>query len=157
LLKKETLYTTNRVPYFAYGSNVDPDGMSNRAPNAVALGGATLPGYRLAFDAVATVVPSEDGRVFGALWSVSRDDLRRLDRYEGEGTTYDRRPLTVRFEGRDVEAFVYLLRNPAIARPPSGYYWAIERGFRAFCLPVEALQRATALAIDFEFERGRPV
>ena len=78
------------------------------------------------------------------LWSVSERDLARLDRYEGEGTTYDRGLVTVLFNEREVEAWTYLLRDPELSSTYTPYFKAIRRGYEAFGLPTEALDRAVA-------------
>jgi gamma-glutamylcyclotransferase (GGCT)/AIG2-like uncharacterized protein YtfP len=151
------LNSTTRYPYFAYGSNLDPEGMKYRAPDARPLGRAVLLGYALAFDGVATLMKREGAKTFGGLWSVSQRDLARLDRYEGEGTSYDRRLLTVRdADEREVSAWVYLLRDAELSSTYTPYFRTIARGYEAFGLPVEALQRAAAAAIDVEYERARP-
>lgn len=145
--------TTN---YFAYGSNLDPDGMAVRAPDARPLGRAVLLGYALSFDRVATLIEREGAKAFGGLWSVSEGDLARLDKYEGEGSTYDRRRLTVLFNEREVSAWTYLLRDPELSSTYTPYFKAIRRGYEAFGLPTEALDRAAAAAIDADYERSGP-
>lgn len=138
------------INYFAYGSNLDVDSMKLRAPDARPLGPAVLLGYALSFDGVATVVEREGAKTFGGLWSVSERDLARLDRYEGEGTTYDRGLVTVLFNEREVEAWTYLLRDPEPSSTFTPYFKAIRRGYETFGLPTEALDRAAAAAIDAE-------
>jgi len=44
---------------------------------------ATLPGYRLAFDGFATIVPDEDGEVPGGVIETTDLGLRRYDSIEG--------------------------------------------------------------------------
>src|SRR5215213_4982803 len=77
--------------YAAYGSNMDPRQMIQRAPHSPVRGTGWLPGWRLTFGgedlgwegALATVVEDELWQVFVTLYDVPRRDERELDRWEG--------------------------------------------------------------------------
>lgn len=51
---------TERMLYMAYGMNTNRDAMEVRCPDAQALGGFYLPGYRLVFRGVADIIPDRD-------------------------------------------------------------------------------------------------
>ena len=78
--------------YAAYGSNMHPEQMLQRAPHSPMAGTGWLVGWRLAFcgdgdigwdGALATVVEAPDSRVFVVLYDVPDDDEPALDRWEG--------------------------------------------------------------------------
>lgn len=77
--------------YAAYGSNMDPEQMLERAPHSPMAGTGWLMGWRLTFagedlgweGALATVVEDADAQVFVVLYDMSTEDERSLDRWEG--------------------------------------------------------------------------
>lgn len=77
--------------YAAYGSNMDPAQMSQRAPHSPTAGTGWLAGWRLTFGgeefgpegALATVVEERGSHVFVVLYDVTAEDERNLDRWEG--------------------------------------------------------------------------
>ena len=77
--------------YAAYGSNMDPAQMKERAPHSPMAGTGWLVGWRLTFGgadytwqgALSTVVPDPDSQVFVVLYDVTEQDAANLDRWEG--------------------------------------------------------------------------
>ena len=77
--------------YAAYGSNMDPEQMLERAPHSPMAGTGWLLGWRLTFagedlgweGALATLVEDADSQVFVVLYDMSPEDERSLDRWEG--------------------------------------------------------------------------
>ena len=80
--------------YAAYGSNMHPEQMLQRAPHSPMAGTGWLPGWRLTFGgedigwegALATVVEDPDdptARVFVVLYDMTVEDEKALDRWEG--------------------------------------------------------------------------
>ncbi|MDZ7705320.1 MAG: gamma-glutamylcyclotransferase family protein [Trueperaceae bacterium] len=140
--------------YFAYGSNMDPDQMAERCPDARGLGAARLPGYRLAFTrfsprrqcGVADVVRDDDSEVWGVLYELSDADLRTLDLFEGfvgvgQKNGYDRISVVVHdARGQSVEALTYVV-PPGAKRPEaecvtsSDYLCHLIEGARYWKLP----------------------
>ena len=76
--------------YFAYGSNMNPERIRYRIPEARALGRATLKGWKVTERLYADIDRARGGRVEGVLYCVSETELRRLDFYEGYPKTYER-------------------------------------------------------------------
>ena len=98
--------------YFAYGSNMDYPQMKERCPNAKYYGKGYLPDYRLAFtrfspiwdSAVADILVSPGDIVWGIIYTVSEEDLQKLDAKEGHPTYYRRKRETVmRYKTPDFE------------------------------------------------------
>jgi hypothetical protein len=104
--------------YAAYGSNLDPRQMADRAPHSPPAGSGWLVGWRLTFGgedqgwegALATVVEEPAEQVFVMLYDVSPVDERQLDFWEGaESGLY--RKIRVRIQTLDGEhaAWLYVL------------------------------------------------
>jgi hypothetical protein len=110
--------------YFAFGANMDVEGMRQRCPTARALGRAELDHHRFAIvhPGFATVIPARGSRVHGVVWQVSARDLFILDAYENlPSGLYGRAELPVRHAGRMLRAQTYFVRNPRPARVRPGY------------------------------------
>ena len=75
--------------YFAYGSNLNPERMRRRIPEARIVGRATLKGWRLVERLYADIEKSRGGSVDGVLYLVTPTELHRLDAYEGYPNIYD--------------------------------------------------------------------
>ncbi len=99
-----------KMLYFAYGMNMDPEGMERRCPDAKAVGTATLKGYALRFrGGLANVEPVEGREVQGVLWEVSEKDLKALDRFEGYPKLYQRDEFEVETPTAKVKAVMYYM------------------------------------------------
>lgn len=141
--------------YFAYGSNMDPVQMRDRAPGARARGPARLAGYRLTFTrdspgwggGVGHVEPSPGDEVWGVLWEITDADLASLDEYEGVSVgAYVRRAMMVRHGDVEVEAVAYLAVPRGYKPPSKRYVRALVRGAEAHGLPAAYVQHLRALA-----------
>src|SRR5882724_8925303 len=84
--------TLSVVPlYAAYGSNMDPAQMMERAPHSPMAGTGWLVGWRLTFGAedltwegsLATIVEDPDSQVFVVFYDMMPEDEERLDSWEG--------------------------------------------------------------------------
>jgi hypothetical protein len=81
--------------YAAYGSNLDPRQMLQRAPHSPHLGTGWLRGWRLTFGgeeigwegAVATLAEDSSASVFVSLYDLTKQDESALDEWEGVTTT----------------------------------------------------------------------
>ena len=77
--------------YAAYGSNMHPEQMLQRAPHSPMAGTGWLHGWRLTFGgedigwegALATVVEDPGSKVFVVLYDMTKEDEKTLDRWEG--------------------------------------------------------------------------
>jgi gamma-glutamylcyclotransferase (GGCT)/AIG2-like uncharacterized protein YtfP len=136
--------------YFAYGSNMNPDQMAERCPNAAPVGVAVLGGWDVVINSrgVATIVPDLMGSaVEGVLWRVTATCLRSLDRFErvADGL-YVREEFQVRLDDRVVRAVVYVASSADLGEPRSGYLDRILHGADHFGLSRAYRRRLEALS-----------
>jgi len=128
--------------YFAYASNLNRKQMQERCPESKPKFTATLHHYRLVFigwsrqwrGGVASVRPFRGEKVRGAIYEVSEECLRRLDRCEG--SDYRRLNVTVNNEDNEpVEAATYIRTQQAEETKPSPEYLAvIQQGYKEWRL-----------------------
>ena len=121
-----------RLHYFAYGSNMSTRRLRARIPSAVYLATAVLRGHEMRFhkigsdgsakcDAFAT--GDSNHRLFGVLFGITAAEREVLDRYEGRGRGYERKPVVLDLpDGDTVEAFTYYATRIDPALRPFGWY-----------------------------------
>ena len=119
--------------YIAYGSNLNVRQMRMRCPDAVIIGTAFIPDYRLLFKGsksgnYLTIEPHSGSQVPVAVWAVSARDERNLDRYEGFPDFYYKKgyPLEVKLSEtgkiRKLTAFAYIMHEGRPIGIPSNLY-----------------------------------
>lgn len=132
--------------YFAYGSNLHLEQMLRRCPDAEPLTQAILYGYRLTYRrGVATVEKADKkDRVYGALYRISKRDMKALDTYEGYPRVYYRDTIQVETRGMGkIHAMTYKMHKHFEVSPPrAGYYEIIQEGYQNWGLPTESLERS---------------
>lgn len=134
--------------YIAYGSNIDEEQMAHRCPAASVVGTAIVEGHRLLFKgakdrAYATIEPEEGSHVPVLIWEISREDERRLDRYEGYPKFYNKKELPVLVNGETRNAMVYIMdeRNQQ-NKPGYNYYVILARAYIKYGFDDFILKRA---------------
>ncbi|MFC4057923.1 gamma-glutamylcyclotransferase [Planomonospora corallina] len=116
--------------YAAYGSNMDPGQMAQRAPHSPVRGSGWLAGWRLTFGgagqsaegALATIVEDPAEQVFVVLYDVPEWDEATLDQWEG--TTrglYHKVRLRVQTLDGEVVAWFYVLDGYEGGLPSARY------------------------------------
>ena len=134
--------------YFAYGSNIDTSQMLYRCPDAewIAVGSVTGRKFHINSRGVATIVPLQDGTVYGVLWELSAADERALDRYEGVARNlYQKQEVAVLLkDGQRANALVYLAVDEELGSPRAGYLEAIVAAARSAGFPPEYVQELNA-------------
>ncbi len=141
------------VLYFAYGSNLDVPQMQERCPTSKPVMRARLGDHRLDFThlsrrwggGAADILPEPGATVWGGLYQLDREEIERLDGFEGG---YDR--LEVRVLGNGASPFhaiSYTVRQKE-AHPPTEAYldrilrWGAEWGLPESYL-ADLLRRRT--------------
>ena len=126
--------------YVAYAANLNKQQMQTRCPDSKPRFTAVLPNYKLTFTgwsrewrgSTASIKAVRGERVRGAVYEISEQCLRRLDKDEGHPHTYQR--LNVIVFGEDdepVEAITYVRTGPQDEAAPSKEYLAIiQQGLR---------------------------
>ena len=119
--------------YIAYGSNLNLAQMRRRCPGAAVAGTTVLDGFRLLFrgsgtGAYLTIEPWEGGKVPAAVWEVSEENEKSLNRYEGFPTFYRKETMKLKVKldrsgkTRTLEGFVYIMNEGRPLGAPSGAY-----------------------------------
>lgn len=172
--------------YFAYGSNLLTQRIHENNPSAVRYGTAKLPNYRLDFNlhsprwhgASATIAPTLDAHVWGALWELDIADMKHLDKQEcGGNEMYFSLDVNVEMvkDGalKRCRTYQHVAETPRVEdmrklpkeRQPSGVYMKVIReGAKESGLPKEWLEwlanvpdngynGKVAVQVDFEFDR----
>ena len=127
--------------YFAYASNLNQKQMRERCPDSKPLFVATLPNYQLVFlgwsrewrGATASIRLFRGEKVLGAVYDVSAQCLRQLDKYE---SSYSRLKVTVFNEDNEpVEAIAYVKGSQLEEGKPSATYLAVvQQGYRDWAI-----------------------
>jgi len=123
--------------YFAYASNLNQKRMRERCPDSKPMFTATLPNYKLVFvgwsrewrGGKASIRPFKGEKILGAIYDVSEQCLKQLDRHE---IGYDRLKITVFDEdGEAIEAITYIKAGRVEdGKPSQEYLSVIQQGYR---------------------------
>jgi gamma-glutamylcyclotransferase (GGCT)/AIG2-like uncharacterized protein YtfP len=122
--------------YFAYASNLSRKQMAERTPGSKPKFSAVLPNYRLIFvgwsrqwkGGVASIKPFKGDKVKGAVYEISENDLKKLDKYEDYPTTYNHLNVMVwTDDGDPMEAITYIKNEQSPEAKPSPEYLAVIR------------------------------
>ena len=140
--------------YFAYGSNLDLEGMASRCPDSEPVGRAILDGWTLTFRGVADIERRAGLQTHGALWRISDRDLERLDAYEGYPSLYRRELVPVRTAEGELVALTYVMNDDYLGLPSLPYYGTIKRGYEHWGLPMLALEMALAQVKNRLYDLG---
>lgn len=135
-----------KLYYFAYGSNLLIEQMVKRCPESLPLTQGILRDYKLVYKAnpsgrgVADVIESKGDKVYGAIYEVTANDLKKLDRYEGRPTVYDRHIIKVETRKGMIKCIVYLMEPQyTFALPQVEYFKKIFNGYGDWILPQKHL------------------
>ncbi len=142
----KNLYEQGWRLYFAFGKNVNQRDMlsSDRAPNARFLMADFIDNYKFIIDkrGVASIVKSPGSRVWGVLWSVSPEDIARLDLREGVSQgVYRKEKINTAmwtgsaaaiggYEDEQTQALVYISNSPEGTMARENYIEGIIQGLR---------------------------
>lgn len=138
----------------SYGSNLNCRQMAQRCPTAQPIAVAWLEDYRLVYqgrpgNAHANVIPEKGQKVPVAIWEISAQDERALDRYEGvAGGYYTKEYVEIECNGEKVEALIYLMTPNPYNRPSDYYLDVIVHGYRDFNLPAEYLNESVMYTLN---------
>ena len=129
--------------YFAYGANLNLNGMTYRCPGFKPVAPAVLPNYRFVFKGVADIEPAYGKNVYGALYVLTPQHMKALDHFEGFPNLYIKEQVLLRIlDGLEPKCFtkatVYIMRNgDYYAEPSPQYLNIILTGCRQWKLPED--------------------
>lgn len=114
------------VNIFVYGTLMNGQPAHHYLENARFLGEFILDQYAI-YDLgyYPGIKPDEDHTVIGEVYEIDADMLPVMDRYEGEGSLYDRVEVSVRNESGTVSAYVYVYRGEINGEPMEGRWGTI--------------------------------
>jgi hypothetical protein len=132
--------------YAAYGSNLDPARMAERAPHSPLRETGWLMGWRLTFGgeelgwdgALSTVVEDHFGQVFVALYDVTPEDESHLDAWEGsELGLYRKIRVRAKTLNGDATAWLYVLDAYEGGLPSASYLGVLGDAAEAAGAPAD--------------------
>jgi len=117
--------------------------MASRCPGATLVDNAMLPGWRFTINrlGVATLVPDQDKRVFGLLWTLPAPDELVLDGHEGVADGEYRKETIV--VGSHERALIYLATDTTPGHPRPGYLERIVNAATLGQFPAEYIAELT--------------
>lgn len=138
--------------------------MAERCPDAVYVGTAEIPDYRLLFKGSQTgsylTVESKPGRTVPVLvWKISKRDELRLDRYEGCPSFYYKKEMRVTVHSildgsviGDVDALIYIMHEErSLGCPTYHYYDVCLEGYSRFGFEHRILEKALTDSVGVKF------
>jgi gamma-glutamylcyclotransferase (GGCT)/AIG2-like uncharacterized protein YtfP len=135
--------------YIAYGSNLNISQMESRCPGAALRGTGAVKGFELSFrgtpgNAHATITESGDAEVPVAVWEITSEDERRLDRYEGFPNYYFKKHLNVNMDnGDEITAMAYIMdASMQYGAPSAEYAYSVREGYNECRLDHKYLEDA---------------
>lgn len=138
--------------YLAYGSNLNRGQMRYRCPDAYPVGTCRLNNYQLVFRrGVLTIEPEQGSFVPVAVWAISRDDEKSLDRYEGFPRLYYKHEFPLVFTGESmgkateviVDGMAYIMTDGfPIQAPSESYMRTCMEGYLNFGINPDPLLEA---------------
>ena len=132
--------------------------MAFRCPNAKLIGTGYISCARLEFYLHATVekTGNERDRVPVAVWQISREDEKNLDRYEGYPVYYIKETWTVHMnDGSETEGMIYLMKLIRQSPPQNRYYEGLADAYRTLGLE-DRISTVLKPALERSIARDNP-
>ena len=144
------------MKYIAYGSNMVQEQMAVRCPDARLIGTGYISGARLEFYLHATVekTGNKRNRVPVAVWEITEQDERNLDRYEGVPSYYIKEEWPVHMnDGSEIKGMIYLMHMVRYSPPVNSYYNGIANAYRRLGLSSQ-IRTVLRPALERSIARG---
>ncbi|MEJ2692156.1 MAG: gamma-glutamylcyclotransferase [Candidatus Thiodiazotropha sp.] len=148
-----------RIHYFAYGSNLHPLRLKERAPSAHAIGVIEAKGKKLTFSKRGS--KDHSGKcnfyesnnpsdvVFGVLYEMDSSEKVALDSAEGKGFGYNEQTVCLEFDGKTYSSFTYIADSRYIdesLRPYEWYKQFVIEGARYHSMPEKYISMLESIA-----------
>ena len=128
--------------YFAYGSNLNKKQMKKRCKDSVFVKKMVLKDYKLTFRSkygAADIDKKTKGKVYGALYQISKKDEKRLDIYEEYPKLYKK----LYFKANNKKIMLYIMCKKTKKMSPSTRYLnTIKQGYKDHNLKKTCLDEA---------------
>ena len=118
------------IYYFAYGSNLHPMRLMERAPSAELVGVTKHTNHALTFhkrsndgSSKCNMFNSESDLIYGAIYKLNPEHKDELDRFEGKGYGYIDNLITLEHNDDEYTCFTYLAQQSHIASDLKPYHW----------------------------------
>ena len=139
------------MKFFIYADNLNPTQLKRRAPEHKLLFKAYLPDHTIQFGrwssqwrcGLATVVPSQGERVWGIVFEVTEEDLKELDKFDGdlpEGAFRHLEANVITEEGQKELAITHAAHSIGKFKAKPHYLDWIIAGVKHWNLPDECLE-----------------
>lgn len=125
--------TKKRKIYIAYGSNMDKDQMMARCPEAKFIGTGQLDNWKMLFKgsrsgAYATIEPDDpanETKLLVYIWSITKEDEKRLDIYEGFPRFYIKKDIEASLHKTEerITGMAYIMNDGALPGLPTRQYF----------------------------------
>jgi gamma-glutamylcyclotransferase len=137
--------------FFFYGDNLNPTQLKRRAPEHKFLFKAYLPDHTIGFPrfssqwrcGLASVIPSQGERVWGAVFELTDEDVKILDQFDGEVPEGAYRHLEANvFTEDDQKELVTTHTSQHIGKfkPKDHYLDFVVKGLKHWEMPEECLE-----------------
>lgn len=140
--------------YFAYGFTMDERSMHTKCKGALLIGKGELDGYKFLINSkgYATIVQSHKAKIYGLIWSITRSDESRLDRYEDVANNlyYKAHRLICSIDGKNkrvneqFRALLYIATSNKIGKARKTYIEKIISAAKAHRLPKNYIKTIEA-------------
>ena len=128
--------------YFAYGSNLHHLQMKRRCPNCHFIKKIILHNYSLSFRSkygAADIEKKMGGKVYGALYLISKSAEKRLDIYEEYPTLYKK--MYFKYNNKKVMTYI-MAKKTKLVPPTTRYLNTIKQGYKDCKLNMRSLNVA---------------
>ena len=123
-MDRSNLISSNRHTAFVYGTLMQGERAAHFLEGASYLGRCQLPDYAMYhLGSYPGIQPCAGETVYGELYLISDEMLRKLDQYEDEGTLYDRKVVTVWMDAQPIEASAYIYKKSVADFPIMRKAW----------------------------------
>ena len=125
--------------YFAYGSNLHQLQMKRRCPNCRFIKKIVLQNYSLTFRSkygAADIEKKRGGKVYGALYLISKAAEKRLDIYEEYPTLYKK--MYFKYQNKKIMTYT-MVKKSKLVPPSTRYLNIIKQGYKDCKLNIKSL------------------
>ncbi len=132
-----------RTYYLAYGMNTNLRSMKLRCPDAYSLGKVKLQDHCLQFKYFCDAELKPGSSMECALWSITDQCERKLDRVEGYPDFYQKKEVTVKYNNKNIRAMIYYMPpGNDLGMPNDQYFDTVCRGYRDHDMNLDSIQKA---------------